>query len=160
MNIYINVEELQRQRSEAIARRARLDGGRPLARVQAEPRRSGVGRREKAAEQAKADAIVLPGLTIRLIVNTTSDHYGISVVDMMSTRRHASYVKPRHVAMYLAKTLTIRSFPQIGAAMGRDHTTVMAGVQKIARLIEEDHGLAAEVEALRLKLTGGDNADT
>lgn len=57
------------------------------------------------------------------------------------------------------KALTLRSLPEIGRRFGgRDHTTVMHAVRKIGHLIGTDRALAAEVEALRSKLTGGADA--
>ncbi len=59
--------------------------------------------------------------------------FSVSVTDMKSARRGAAIVRPRHVAMYLAKRFTLRSLPEIaGAFGGRDHTTVVHAVRKIA----------------------------
>jgi chromosomal replication initiator protein len=55
--------------------------------------------------------------------------------------------------MYLAKTLTLRSLPEIGRRFGgRDHTTVLHAVRKIESLIGMDNGLAAEIEVLKGQL--------
>jgi chromosomal replication initiator protein len=52
--------------------------------------------------------------------------------------------------MYLAKTLTPRSFPEIGRRFGgRDHTTVLHAVRKIEELISGDNKLSHEVELLK-----------
>ena len=52
--------------------------------------------------------------------------------------------------MYLAKTMTPRSFPEIGKRFGgRDHTTVLHAVRKIEGLVTSDEGLAQEIELLR-----------
>ena len=52
--------------------------------------------------------------------------------------------------MYLAKTLTLRSLPEIGRRFGgRDHTTVLHAVRKIEHLIGNDTALADEVETLK-----------
>jgi chromosomal replication initiator protein len=62
-------------------------------------------------------------------------------------------VRPRQIAMYLAKTLTLRSLPEIGRRFGgRDHTTVLHAVRKIESLIGTDNGLAAEIEVLKSQL--------
>ena len=58
--------------------------------------------------------------------------YNVSRSDLLSSRRTANVVRPRQVAMYLAKTLTLRSLPEIGRRFGgRDHTTVLHAVRKI-----------------------------
>jgi chromosomal replication initiator protein len=59
-------------------------------------------------------------------------------------------VRPRQIAMYLAKTLTLRSLPEIGRRFGgRDHTTVLHAVRKIEGLVGNDNMLAEEVELLK-----------
>ncbi|MFV2092005.1 MAG: helix-turn-helix domain-containing protein, partial [Hyphomicrobiales bacterium] len=59
-------------------------------------------------------------------------------------------VYPRQVGMYLAKTLTSRSLPEIGRKFGgRDHTTVLHAVRKIERLLGEDPTTRYAVETLR-----------
>jgi chromosomal replication initiator protein len=55
--------------------------------------------------------------------------------------------------MYLAKTLTLRSLPEIGRRFGgRDHTTVLHAVRKIENLVNTDTGLAQEIELLKRQL--------
>jgi chromosomal replication initiator protein len=62
-------------------------------------------------------------------------------------------VRPRQVAMYLAKTLTLRSLPEIGRRFGgRDHTTVLHAVRKIENLVSTDSALAEEIELLKRQL--------
>jgi chromosomal replication initiator protein len=62
-------------------------------------------------------------------------------------------VRPRQVAMYLAKTLTLRSLPEIGRRFGgRDHTTVLHAVRKIENLVSTDTALAEEIELLKRQL--------
>ncbi|HWW48329.1 MAG TPA: chromosomal replication initiator protein DnaA [Xanthobacteraceae bacterium] len=79
--------------------------------------------------------------------------YSVSRSDLLSSRRTANVVRPRQVAMYLAKTLTLRSLPEIGRRFGgRDHTTVLHAVRKIEGLISKDTVLAHEVDALRRQL--------
>jgi chromosomal replication initiator protein len=68
----------------------------------------------------------------------------------VSNRRTRVIVKPRQIAMYLAKTLTPRSFPEIGRRFGgRDHTTVLHAVRKIEELISGDTKLSHEIELLK-----------
>ena len=55
--------------------------------------------------------------------------------------------------MYLSKTLTSRSLPDIGRRFGkRDHTTVMHGVKKIEELCNTDAQIADDLEILRRAL--------
>ena len=84
------------------------------------------------------------------ILRVVSKHYNVSRADLLSQRRTATVVKPRQIAMYLAKTLTLRSLPEIGRRFGgRDHTTVLHAVRKIDGLIATDRALADEIEVLK-----------
>ncbi|HEX4411696.1 MAG TPA: chromosomal replication initiator protein DnaA [Xanthobacteraceae bacterium] len=79
--------------------------------------------------------------------------YNVSRADLLSSRRTANVVRPRQVAMYLAKVLTLRSLPEIGRRFGgRDHTTVLHAVRKIENLANIDTSLAEEIEALKRQL--------
>ncbi len=85
-------------------------------------------------------------------------HYNVSRQELVSNRRTRVIVKPRQIAMYLAKTLTPRSFPEIGRRFGgRDHTTVLHAVRKIEELISGDTKLGHEVELLK-RLINENNA--
>jgi chromosomal replication initiator protein len=77
-------------------------------------------------------------------------HYNVSKADLLSSRRTRTIVRPRQIAMYLAKVLTPRSLPEIGRRFGgRDHTTVLHAVRKIEEMIEGDRTLAEEIELLK-----------
>ncbi|WP_309083481.1 chromosomal replication initiator protein DnaA [Chelativorans sp.] len=77
-------------------------------------------------------------------------HYNVSKTELLSNRRTRSIVKPRQVAMYLAKVLTPRSLPEIGRRFGgRDHTTVLHAVRKIEGMSGDDKQLAQELELLK-----------
>jgi chromosomal replication initiator protein len=90
---------------------------------------------------------------IEEIQRIVARHYNVSRSDLLSSRRTANVVRPRQIAMYLAKTLTLRSLPEIGRRFGgRDHTTVLHAVRKIESLIGTDNGLAAEIEVLKGQL--------
>ena len=85
-------------------------------------------------------------------------HYNVSRQELVSNRRTRVVVKPRQIAMYLAKTLTPRSFPEIGRRFGgRDHTTVLHAVRKIEDLIAGDTKLSHEIELLK-RLINENNA--
>jgi chromosomal replication initiator protein len=77
-------------------------------------------------------------------------HYNVSKTELLSNRRTRTIVKPRQIAMYLAKVMTPRSLPEIGRRFGgRDHTTVLHAVRKIEDLSTGDNTLAQELELLR-----------
>ncbi len=87
------------------------------------------------------------------IQRVVARQYNVSRADLLSSRRTANVVRPRQVAMYLAKTLTLRSLPEIGRRFGgRDHTTVLHAVRKIENLVGNDSMLAEEIEVLKRQL--------
>ena len=87
------------------------------------------------------------------IQKLVASRYNVSRSDILSERRTAAVVKPRQIAMYLSKVLTLRSLPEIGRRFGgRDHTTVLHAVRKIERQIGEDTILGDEVELLKRML--------
>ncbi len=83
------------------------------------------------------------------ILRIVGRHYNVPKADLLSPRRARSIVRPRQIGMYLAKTLTTRSLPEIGRRFGgRDHSTVLHAVRKIESLIKADEKLAREVTLL------------
>ena len=87
------------------------------------------------------------------IQRVVSKHYNVTKADLLSARRTRTIVRPRQIAMYLAKALTPRSLPEIGRRFGnRDHTTVLHAVRKIEELARGDVALAQELELLKRML--------
>jgi len=87
------------------------------------------------------------------IQRVVARQYNVSRADLLSSRRTANVVRPRQVAMYLSKVLTLRSLPEIGRRFGgRDHTTVLHAVRKIEALASNDAALAEEIEVLKRQL--------
>ena len=87
---------------------------------------------------------------IEEIQRIVARQYNVSRADLLSSRRTANVVRPRQIAMFLAKTLTLRSLPEIGRRFGgRDHTTVLHAVRKIESLVGNDNVLAEEIELLK-----------
>jgi chromosomal replication initiator protein len=92
-------------------------------------------------------------IKIEEIQRIVARQYNVSRADLLSSRRTANVVRPRQVAMYLAKQLTLRSLPEIGRRFGgRDHTTVLHAVRKIENLVNTDASLAEEIELLKRQL--------
>ena len=93
-------------------------------------------------------------ITIDEIQKRVAAHYDVRIAEMFSARRARNIARPRQVAMYLAKTLTAFSYPEIGRQFGgRDHTTVMHAVRTIEGLIGSDKGIAEDVQLLRSLLS-------
>ena len=128
-----------------------LDGA--LNRLLAHNKLSGQAITMEMAERAVRD-LVRPQepkrVKIEDIQRTVARQYNVSRADLLSSRRTANVVRPRQIAMYLAKTLTLRSLPEIGRRFGgRDHTTVLHAVRKIEGLVDTDSALAEEIELLK-----------
>ncbi|TPV97688.1 MAG: Chromosomal replication initiator protein DnaA [Beijerinckiaceae bacterium] len=110
----------------------------------------------ETAERAIRDLVRTPEpkkIKIEDIQKLVASHFNVSRADILSSRRTATVVRPRQIAMYLSKLLTPRSLPEIGRRFGgRDHTTVLHAVRKITGLVTTDGTLSEEVELLKRML--------
>lgn len=92
-------------------------------------------------------------IKIEDIQKLVASHFNVTRADILSARRTANVVRPRQIAMYLSKVLTLRSLPEIGRRFGgRDHTTVLHAVRKIEALTTSDGALSEELELLKRML--------
>ncbi len=90
------------------------------------------------------------------IQSAVAEHFGVAIIDLMSCRQDKLAVTARHVAMYLSRTLTPYSLPQIGRRFGgRDHTTVLNAVRRIYERAAADPDFGERVASLRAKFDGG-----
>lgn len=93
----------------------------------------------------EASAIV----SIDQIVKTVAEKFQIKISDLKSKRRTKTVVYPRQLAMYLCRTLTDGSFPEIGRQFGgKDHSTVIHAVRHVGERILRDPQLKATVDNL------------
>ncbi|MEO5807081.1 chromosomal replication initiator protein DnaA [Devosia sp.] len=84
------------------------------------------------------------------ILRIVSRHYKVPRNELLSARRSRDVVRPRQIAMFLAKALTSRSLPEIGRRFGgRDHTTVLHSVRKVEQMMKDDGELCQEIELLK-----------
>ncbi len=92
-------------------------------------------------------------VTMDQIMRKTCDYYNVRMSDLLSPKRSRNIARPRQMAMWLSKTLTQRSYPEIGKRFGnRDHTTVIHAVRKIDELKAQDSQIAEDAELLRRML--------
>lgn len=101
------------------------------------------------------DEIELPPrpISVEDIRRTVGRYFDIQCNDMLSSRKLAEVVYARHIAMYLAKTITQRSMPEIGRRLGgRDHTTILYGVRKIGAAIKTNWMIAYDVAHIEAML--------
>ncbi|WP_339948614.1 chromosomal replication initiator protein DnaA [uncultured Albimonas sp.] len=92
-------------------------------------------------------------VTVEEIQRKVAAHYNVRLTDLLSPRRARVVARPRQVAMWLSKTLTSKSLPDIGRRFGgRDHTTVIHACKTIEKLKETDSQMAEDLELLRRML--------
>lgn len=92
-------------------------------------------------------------VTIDEIQRKVAEHYNLRISDLLSPRRARTVARPRQVAMFLSKSLTTKSLPEIGRKFGgRDHTTVMHAVKRVEEMKTTDSQIAEDVELLRRML--------
>jgi chromosomal replication initiator protein len=109
-------------------------------------------------EAARLLADIIPAgtrkpINVERIQALVADYYNVTLEDMKSKRRDKHIVFPRQVAMFLVREETPSSLPAIGKAFGgRDHTTALHSIEKIANELKEDERLRYEVQAIRERL--------
>jgi chromosomal replication initiator protein len=88
-------------------------------------------------------------ITVDDILKATSEHFRVPLADLKGKRRTKALAHPRQVAMYLARSMTSCSFPEIGQKIGnRDHSTVIYAHSKIAEALKSDRPLQEDVQAI------------
>ena len=91
---------------------------------------------------------VPPSLSVRTIQQAVCQHYGVTLVDLVSNRRTQALVLPRRVAVWLCRKLTPHSLPAIGHHFGgRDHTTKLHAARRIDELRQTDAAMQARLDA-------------
>lgn len=91
-----------------------------------------------------------PRPKVSMIIRDCADYYGIGRDDLISSRRAASSIRPRHMAMFLCKEMTLNSLAEIGRRFGgRDHTTVRHAVIKMEKRIVDTPEIGAEFSAIK-----------
>ncbi len=80
-------------------------------------------------------------------------YFGLKISDLKSAKRHKALVLARQVAMYLTRTLTSHSYPDIGQQFGgKDHSTIIHAIKKIDKMLVDDLQLRATIEELKKNL--------
>lgn len=93
-------------------------------------------------------------ITPQLIIETVAEHYRIPIEHIISKKRNANIVRPRHVAMYICHELTDVPLNLIGSSFGkRDHSTVVHACNKIEEELLVDKQLASEIEVIKKKIS-------
>lgn len=92
-------------------------------------------------------------ITPDMIIKIVAEHFNISVSDIISKKKSADVVYPRHLIMYLCRVLTDVALSLIGKKLGnRDHTTIIHGYEKIQNEIKDVEKTRNDVEILKKKI--------
>ncbi|MCI5874028.1 MAG: chromosomal replication initiator protein DnaA [Roseburia sp.] len=92
-------------------------------------------------------------ITPQLIIEVVSEHFQISLDQMISKNRSKDIARPRQIAMYLCKNMTDTPLDSIGALLGgRDHSTIIHGVQKISDEYESDDNTKNLIDTIKKKI--------
>ena len=92
-------------------------------------------------------------LEVPLVQKAVAEHFKIRPSELRSKKRKRTITVPRQVAMYLARTFTNSSYPELGLQFGgKDHSTVIHAVKRITQQKETDPDLRAHIDAIKLQL--------
>ncbi|HEU5059517.1 MAG TPA: chromosomal replication initiator protein DnaA [Kofleriaceae bacterium] len=103
------------------------------------------------ARQTLEGSVTRPAehISVEHVLKAVASYYNLKVSDLKSPRRHKSLANPRAIAMYLARTHTKESYPDLGRAFGgKHHTTIISAVEKIAKRLKLDNALRSEITAV------------
>lgn len=96
-------------------------------------------------------------VNINIIQKEVCNYFNIKLSDLKSVRKQKSIVIPRQICMYLARSLTKMSFPEIGAHFGgKDHSTIIYAVNKIEKALQHDKKLQNTVSSLTGKINSSE----
>lgn len=109
------------------------------------------------AEEALKD-IISPNdkreVTPELVIQVVADHYGITPLDISSQKRNKEIVYPRQIVMYLCREMVGTPLQMIGKYLGgRDHTTIIHGIEKITADVNKNDTLSNTIEILKKKIS-------
>ncbi len=93
-------------------------------------------------------------VTVDKIFNAVYAKYGISREDIVGKRRDKEIAAARHIAIYITRSITEMSYPNLGKIFNRDHATVIASLKAVEKRIHAEAGFSAELAELRKEITG------
>ncbi|MBQ8380293.1 MAG: chromosomal replication initiator protein DnaA [Clostridia bacterium] len=93
-------------------------------------------------------------ILIDKIIATVSSYYGVSVEELKSKKKTDTVANARHVAIYIIRKLTEKSYKEIGAIFSRDHTTVMASCERVTTNIKTMIKAESDIKKLMKEIKG------
>jgi chromosomal replication initiator protein len=94
-------------------------------------------------------------VSIEHIQKAVAEHFDIRLSDLVGPKRPKSIAWPRQVAMYLSRSMTNQSFPDIGNAFSRNHATIVHACQLVETRQSEDIKLRQTLALLRNRVSHG-----
>ena len=92
-------------------------------------------------------------ITPQLIIEVVTEHFNISMDQMISRSRSSDIARPRQIAMFLCKTMTDSSLDEIGSFLGgRDHSTIIHGIKKIGDEYEVNENTKTLIDTIKKKI--------
>ncbi len=91
-------------------------------------------------------------ITLQKISNATAEFFNLKISDLTSTSRARNVVRPRQIAMYLAKNMTSQSLPKIAAQFNKNHATAIHAIELVKQLMISNSELAKQVGDLEEKI--------
>ena len=98
------------------------------------------------------DELATRVVSMEVIQQKVAEQFGISMADLMGSRRPRNIAEPRMVAMYLCRRHTHHSLPEIGNAFGKTHATVLNAMNKVPELCRRDDALRTRVRQIEKAL--------
>lgn len=92
-------------------------------------------------------------VTPERIIKITAEHFNINIADLSSSKRSRDIAHPRQIIMFLCRDMIDIPLQQIGKYLGKDHTTVMHGYEKIKKDLETNENLQNTLDVLRKKIS-------
>ncbi len=126
-----------------------------VAAIQTEPLDIPQVARILAEQLARSDGVV----TLGDIEATVTAYFGITPADIHSSRRTKTVSAARMLAMYLARKHTSMSYPEIGKYIGKNHSSVVLGVQRMEKLLARGAEISWSSPAGTRKMPAGELAD-
>ncbi len=87
-----------------------------------------------------------PVVTIEIVQKHVAGHYSLKLGDLKSKNNTQRIVRPRQIAMYLARSLTAASYPEIARKFGKHYSTVIHACNKVEGELEKDADFGALVD--------------
>jgi chromosomal replication initiator protein len=119
--------------------------------VSVELAREALADRIRPSDDNGAPSKAMP--TINKVQEVVARRWGVTPEGLRSKARIKTLTVPRQIAMFLARDLLQMQLVEIGQAFGgRDHSTVIHSVDKVARQMSRDRGFREKVELARMEL--------